>query len=642
MKKYALLLLTLLLLVRPLGGRAQEADSTLIGYYTWCNRHPTDPDMPLKADTLFRLAGEQGNRRMQSVALCLHTDHYYYTNNLDSLKVWVAKTQQFTRTYNQLTHYYFVWARLILHYTKYGKYTLALYELGRYQTQAFKDDFKPAIAEAYKQMGHIYRTQASYDLAVENYRKGIEFIEENHLKDVDLSYYYLQMGETYAFCGRYTQALEALDKGETCLLQPYHIWRIKLAQANVYAQHKEFSKARRLLDEIREKGSRYITEEKIGEIELLLFVGTGAYQQALALVNRRLESYRGEQQENDHKDNRLHYYYTPLLITRSSIYQRMGNYRAACDDLSQYAELWRQKIEGENREMLNEFATLLDVERLDRETAEARQEAQAERLRRNNVLITALAAILALAGAFIALQLRTNRHLARAKRAAEEADRMKGIFIRHITHEINTPLNAIVGFAELAAATPPPGEEERGAYLDIIRENSGFLQKLVDDVLYISDIESTLTPPARSEVDIDACCRDCLETAALQTQDPARLRYEPGTVPCRVSTSRQYVTKVLNELLRNALHHTSGPVTLSYASDAGGGVRFTVTDAGSGIPAAETERIFERFVKLDPFSQGMGLGLNVCRLIARTLGGDVVLDPASTAGARFVFTIPGA
>ena len=74
----------------------------------------------------------------------------------------------------------------------------------------------------------------------------------------------------------------------------------------------------------------------------------------------------------------------------------------------------------------------------------------------------------------------------------------------------------------------------------------------------------------------------------------------------------------------------------------GGGVRFTVTDAGSGIPAAETERIFERFVKLDPFSQGMGLGLNVCRLIARTLGGDVVLDTASTAGARFVFTIPGA
>ena len=61
--------------------------------------------------------------------------------------------------------------------------------------------------------------------------------------------------------------------------------------------------------------------------------------------------------------------------------------------------------------------------------------------------------ILLLAAVFIAVMLRMNRHLARAKRAAEESNRMKGIFIRNITHEINTPLNSIVGFAELAAAS---------------------------------------------------------------------------------------------------------------------------------------------------------------------------------------------
>lgn len=72
--------------------------------------------------------------------------------------------------------------------------------------------------------------------------------------------------------------------------------------------------------------------------------------------------------------------------------------------------------------------------------------------------------------------LRMNRHLARAKRAAEESNRMKGIFIRNITHEINTPLNSIVGFAELAAASDDADAAERQSYISIIQENSGYLQ----------------------------------------------------------------------------------------------------------------------------------------------------------------------
>ena len=67
---------------------------------------------------------------------------------------------------------------------------------------------------------------------------------------------------------------------------------------------------------------------------------------------------------------------------------------------------------------------------------------------------------------------------------------------------------------------------------------------------------------------------------------------------------------------------------------------FTVTDRGPGIPTAEAGRIFDRFVKLAPFSQGMGLGLAVCRLIAGALGGGVELDTSYTEGARFTLTIP--
>lgn len=91
------LLLLAILIASALPAAAQSAadglDTTLVAYYRWCNRHKQDPEMLLKADTMFRLAGERQNPRMQSVALCLKTDYYYYTGNLDSLKVWVARTQ---------------------------------------------------------------------------------------------------------------------------------------------------------------------------------------------------------------------------------------------------------------------------------------------------------------------------------------------------------------------------------------------------------------------------------------------------------------------------------------------------------------------------------------------------------------------
>ena len=87
---------------------------------------------PLKADTLFRLAGEKNDIRMQAVALSFKADHYYFNNELDSLKAWIPRVQAFARANEQPTYYFFTWSRLILYYTKHGQYTLAQYELERY------------------------------------------------------------------------------------------------------------------------------------------------------------------------------------------------------------------------------------------------------------------------------------------------------------------------------------------------------------------------------------------------------------------------------------------------------------------------------------------------------------------------------
>lgn len=177
------------------------------------------------------------------------------------------------------------------------------------------------------------------------------------------------------------------------------------------------------------------------------------------------------------------------------------------------------------------------------EKAELRQQAQEERLHRTQLGTIGLACILLLAAVFIAVMLRMNRHLARAKRAAEESNRMKGIFIRNITHEINTPLNSIVGFAELAAASDDADAAERQSYISIIQENSGYLQKLVDDVLYIAGLESSETPPAMSPTDINECCQECIQKVSQSSSRAVSIRFVPAREKFHLHTSCMLISK---------------------------------------------------------------------------------------------------
>ena len=276
-----------------------------------------------------------------------------------------------------------------------------------------------------------------------------------------------------------------------------------------------------------------------------------------------------------------------MLGTRAAINYELGNYKASAEDLSRQMALAQKKYDQSNRETLNEFATLFDVERLDREKAEAQQQAQAERLRRARVFEISLGVILLLASIFIFILTRLNRRLAHAKHAAEQASRMKGVFIRNITHEINTPLNAIVGFAELAS-TAPENDPERDAYIDIIRENSGFLQKLVDDVLYIADLESSDTPPVSAQADINACCRECIRGLSKHGMAETAIRFLPEREKFTAGTSCVLLTKALTELLRNAVRFTGtgrNGIALSYAvAQDGRSVTFAVEDSGPGVP----------------------------------------------------------
>lgn len=498
----------------------QQVDSTLYAYYRWCNNNIRDTAVLSKADTLFRLSGEKHDIRMQAVALSMKADHYYFNNDLDSLKAWIPRVQDFARKHNQLKYYYFTWSRLILYYTKQAQYTLAQYELEQYMSQAEKDNYKPATADAYKQLGHIYRTRGLKEASVEYYRKAIDFMIQNGLDKFQLSNLYSELATMLMDLRRYPEAAEAIEKGKACIPLPEYIWSLKIKEVLLLLQTDQIAKAKALFEEIKAGHGGYLTDINLTEIQLAIYKSSHEYTKALATIERLIGLFGNE----GYAESYFYYIYK----TRADAYAALGNFGPAYEDLQHFIDLYHKRVNDDNEKTLGEFATLLDVNRLNVEKAELHQQAQEERLHRTQLGTIGLACILLLAAVFIAVMLRMNRHLARAKRAAEESNRMKGIFIRNITHEINTPLNSIVGFAELAAASDDADAAERQSYIGIIQENSGYLQKLVDDVLYVAGLESSETPPVMG-ADRDQRMLPGVHSEGLAVQPPGgRHPFRPG------------------------------------------------------------------------------------------------------------------
>ena len=233
---------------------------------------------------------------------------------------------------------------------------------------------------------------------------------------------------------------------------------------------------------------------------------------------------------------------------------------------------------------------------------------------------------------------RTEEELREAKERAEESNKLKSAFLANMSHEIRTPLNAIVGFSELLANENR--DETRREYTDIILRNNTLLLQIISDVLDLARIESGRTDIERTQFDARDLCREVADSLRLQRRPGVELRVEEGLPEFPVTEYRKGLAQVLNNFTRNALKFTEkGSVTIGFRRIPGH-IRFYVRDTGIGIAPEDRERIFERFVKLDTFTQGTGLGLSICKSIAEQLGGSVGVDSVAGEGSCFRIDIP--
>ena len=230
--------------------------------------------------------------------------------------------------------------------------------------------------------------------------------------------------------------------------------------------------------------------------------------------------------------------------------------------------------------------------------------------------------------------------LIQAKEKAEESDRLKSAFLANMSHEIRTPLNAIVGFSSLLAETDEA--ELRHVYMSLVQENNELLLNLISDILDISKIEAGMIDIVMGRVDVPQLCREVIATFSHKKRDTAvELRFDENSPQIVIDADKNRIVQVLSNFLTNALKFTTkGSITLSYTLEDENQVRFCVTDTGKGIPDEQKHEIFNRFVKLDSFVQGAGLGLSICQSLVNRMGGKIGVESREGEGSCFWFTHP--
>ena len=230
--------------------------------------------------------------------------------------------------------------------------------------------------------------------------------------------------------------------------------------------------------------------------------------------------------------------------------------------------------------------------------------------------------------------------LINARNKAEESDRLKSAFLANMGHEIRTPLNAIVGFADLLPMVE--SEEDRNQLIGEIQNNNRKLLRIIDGLVSMSKIEAEARNLVKSQTDLVELLEEVVKMFLPTIDQNAVVLSTQFPLPqLLLNTDAGKLREVVTNLLDNAIKFTQeGEIVLGYEIFEGDNVRIWVKDTGIGVSESDQKRIFDRFVKLNEFVPGTGLGLAVAKSHVESLGGKIGVESRIGKGATFWIVLP--
>ena len=550
------------------------------------------------------------------------------------------------RNNQQWDNYYRSWQLRSNALSAMGKLQLALQETQRMLSDAKERNNKLGHAMAYKQIGVIYLNMKQTEPAVDALQHYAELMKDEESDISSLSNIYYRMAKAYDYDEAYDKELQVTNDWKRFLREKvgqrtdpearecYNAWY--LAKAAACIGLKQFENAREALDSASYHAHLINTSLSLHhtyKMQARYYLARGDAANALLYTDSvRLVTNEKDDHTSEIRAQAL------MMLDRGSeaaeIYQRL------------YHE--KDSVFGRDaRQHLDELNTLFQIDELKTEQ---------QRTKFRYTLIAASSIVLALLVLLIfgrrntIRQKKVNEQLRIANERAIVSSKMKTEFIRNISHEIRTPLNIVSGFTQIL--TSPDMELPAGSKRDIqerVTENTDRITKLVDRMLELSDVNNENLIDRNDQTNALNIVSQAIDYSGIA------LHTRPGNADAAVVfntldneelasseallTNSRYAVHALAQLLENAVKFTKeGSITLRMTSS-GTKVCFSVEDTGIGIPADQTEHIFEEFVQLNEFADGAGIGLTVARSIAQRMGGNLWLDTDYTQGARFVLEL---
>lgn len=368
-------------------------------------------------------------------------------------------------------------------------------------------------------------------------------------------------------------------------------------------------------------------------IDARYLVATGEHEAALTAYNDFLQTEYARINHNIYKG---------ALLEKADLLVKMGNKEEAYGQYGKVFSYIKTSFEKNYPKEIDRLCTRFQADQLAYQNERDRIVSMRFYLAGIIVSVLFLIFLLVLGWKKIFRLKRSQMRQEAMKEKAVQAIQRKNMFLSNMSHEVRTPLNAIVGFsAVLTDEDESFDDESRREFSEIIKVNSFQLLKLINDILDFSDFENdNITFNIRTH-DAVKLCNEVVETVMASRKLEVEMRFDTDLSVLMLDTDDARLRQVLINLLVNATKFTEqGSIVLELKMADAGTALFSVTDTGCGIPPEKQHLIFERFEKLNDFVQGSGLGLSICQLIVKYMNGKLWVDSGYTRGARFCFTHP--
>lgn len=612
-------------------------------------QNPDDYSYKIYAEKLLKEAEQQKNNKYLGNAYFLLIK-YHYSHDIDSMRLLLKEAEPVFLNGNNLEYFFRTKTWNIYTYEQQENDERVFSEaklINKLSEQLNYPEGKEMVDQA---IAHYYSSKKLFKEAFNLYEdvykrmearnsspiKRINIIRQilNHRGDeidVNKRIYYLQKLKTYIdecqennitqldkenplyyikYLYHRSYLFVAYDLGDTALMRSH------LQEAEYMTQEYPIKNQATVL--MRLKAHYYILSKQ--------------YTKAIDLYNEMIK-------DISPKHNRQ--YLIDLLYEQADMYHKIGK-----DDLaiSQYKKCISLNDSLRRSEYLDELAKMQIQHQEDKKALKIKE----LQLKVPHNTLWELGALLIISlltctffGYIIYSRKKRNRFLRKAKERAEESDRMKSAFLSNINHEIRTPLNAIIGFSEILI--DEEDEEQRRQYVNIIRENNGMLQQLIDGILSISNIESGTISFKFTNFSLSELMKEIRHIAPTKIPGTTNIEYSQGPDK-KIKADRSYLGQALiNLLLFSASRAPKGNIRFGYKikDDT---VSFFIQNTDLEISQEEISLLLDYRLLLQRWTKGVGMGVNLelaaTKTLVKRMGGDLELVSRSRQGMVIYLIIP--